>query len=71
MDEHGVDVDPTKIQLICNWLVSMTLIDIYSFLGLTNICPRYMLGLSYMSWPLIQVTKGGAKAKFIWSKSQE
>ena len=30
-----------------------------------------MLGFSHITWPLIQVTKGGAKAKFFWSKTQQ
>ena len=30
-----------------------------------------MLGFSHISWPLSQVTKGGAKAKFFWSESQQ
>ena len=29
-----------------------------------------MLGFSHITWPLSQVTKGGAKAKFYWSESQ-
>jgi len=28
-------------------------------------------GFSYIAWSLIQVTKGGSKAKFVWAKSQE
>ena len=29
-----------------------------------------MLGFSHITWPLIQVTKGGVKAKFFWFESQ-
>ena len=29
-----------------------------------------MLGSSHISWPLSQVTKGGAKEKLFWSESQ-
>ena len=29
-----------------------------------------MLGFSHISWALSQVTKGGGKDKFVWSKSQ-
>ena len=30
-----------------------------------------MLGFSHIAWALIQVTKGGGKAKFIWIESQQ
>ena len=30
-----------------------------------------MLGFSHITCPLIQVTKGGAKAKLFWSKTQQ
>ena len=30
-----------------------------------------MLGFSYITWPLSQVTKGGAKAKLFWLETQQ
>jgi hypothetical protein len=30
-----------------------------------------VLGFSHITWPLSQVTKGGAKEKFFWSESQK
>ena len=30
-----------------------------------------MLGFSNIAWSITQVTKGGSKAKFIWSKPQQ
>ena len=30
-----------------------------------------MLGFSHITWPLSQVTKGGAKAKLFWYESQQ
>ena len=30
-----------------------------------------MLGFSHITWPLTQVTKGGARAKFFWSEPQQ
>jgi hypothetical protein len=48
MDEHGVHVDPTKIQVIHDWPASMTLTNLHSFLGLTNLYCKFVLGiLSY------------------------
>jgi len=66
-----VYVDPTKIQVIRDWLAPTTLIELRSFLGLANFYRRFVLGFSHITWPLSQVTKGGAKEKFFWSKSQQ
>jgi hypothetical protein len=41
------------------------------FLGLANFYRRFVLGFSHIIWPLIQVTKGGAKEKLFWSESQQ
>jgi len=30
-----------------------------------------VLGFSHITWPLSQITKGGAKAKFFWFESQQ
>jgi hypothetical protein len=70
MDEHGVHVDLAQIQVIHDSPVLMTLTDLCSFLGLANFYCRFMLGFSHVAWSLSQVTKGGDKAKFFWSKSQ-
>jgi hypothetical protein len=69
--EHGVHVDPTKIQVIRDWPSSTTLTELRSFLGLTNFYHRFMLGFSHIAWALIQVTKGGGKETFVWGKSQQ
>jgi hypothetical protein len=71
IDERGVHVDPAKIQVIWDWLAPTTLTKLRNFLGLFNFYHRFMLGFSYITWPLSQVTKGGAKVKFFWSESQQ
>ena len=63
IDECGVHVDPTKIQFIRDWPAPTTLTELRNFLGLANFYRRFMLGFSHITWPLIQVTKGGAKEK--------
>jgi len=64
-------VDPANIQVIQNWPSLTTLIELRNFLGLVNFYRRFVLGFSHITWPLSQVTKGGAKEKFFWSKSQQ
>jgi hypothetical protein len=71
VDEHGVHVDPAKIQVIRNWPALSTLIELRSFLGLANFYRRFVLGFSHIAWALSQVTKGGGMAKFAWGKEQQ
>ena len=70
IDERGVHVDPTKIQVILDWPAPTTITELRNFLGLANFYCRFVLGLSHITWPLNQVTKGGAKEKLFWSESQ-
>jgi hypothetical protein len=69
--EHGVHVDPSKIQVICDCPTLNTLIELRSFLGLVNFYCRFMLGFSHIAWALSQVTKGDGKTKFVWGKEEQ
>ena len=68
--EHGVHVDPAKIQAIQDRLTPIKLTELHSFLWLTNFYYRFMLGFSHIAWALNQVTKVDGKDKFVWSESQ-
>ena len=69
VDENGVHVDPANIQVIYDFPTLPIVIELHSFLILANFYHKFMLGFSHIAWPLIQVTKGGWKAKFMWAKS--
>jgi hypothetical protein len=71
IDQHGIHVDPSKIQVIHDSLAPTTITEIQSFLGLANFYCRFMLGFSHIAWALSQITKGGGKAKFSWGRSQQ
>lgn len=71
VDENGVHVDPTKIQIIWDWPASTTLTELHSFLDLVSFYRRFVVGLSSIAQPLIQVTKGGGKAIFFQSETIE
>jgi hypothetical protein len=71
IDQHGVHVDPAKIQVIYDWPNPTTLTEIQSFLGLANFYHRFVLGFSHIAWALSQVTRGGSKTKFVWGLSQK
>lgn len=64
-------VDPAMIQVIRDWPALTTMTNLCNFLGLTNFYWRFVLGFSHITWPLSQVTKGRAKAKFFWSEVQQ
>ena len=71
VDEHGVHVDPAKIQVIRDCPALTTLKELQIFLGLANFYRRFMLGFSHIAWALIQVSKGGGREKFAWGKEQQ
>jgi hypothetical protein len=71
IDQHGVHVDPTKIQVIHDYLDPTTLTELRSFLGLANFYRRFVLGFSHIAWALSQINKGGGKEKFAWGRSQQ
>ena len=66
--EWGVHVDPTKIQVIWDCSAPTTLTELRNFLVLANFYCRFVLGFSHITWPLSQVTKGGAREIFFWSE---
>jgi hypothetical protein len=47
------------------------MIDLHSLLGLANFYHQFVLGFSHIAWALSQMTKGGVKAKFVWSTTQQ
>lgn len=52
IDDHGVHVDPTKMQVIQDWPTLTTLIELRSFLGLSISYQRFVFGFSRITWPL-------------------
>jgi hypothetical protein len=71
IDQHGVHVDPTKIQVICNWTAPKTLTELQSFLGLANFYHKFVLGFSHIAWALSQIKRGGGRENFAWGQSQQ
>jgi hypothetical protein len=71
IDQHGVHVDPAKIQVIHDWPAPTTLTELRSFLGLANFYHRFVLGFSHIAWALSQINRGGGKEKFAWGRSQQ
>jgi hypothetical protein len=64
IDEYGVHVDPTKIQVIRDWSAPTILTELQIFLGHVKFYRRFVLVFSHIAWALNQVTKVGGKEKF-------
>ena len=64
MDEHGVHMDLSMIQVIHDCLALTSLINIHSFLGLNSFYCNFLLGFPHITWSLTQVTKDVVKANF-------
>jgi hypothetical protein len=71
IDQHGVHVDPTKIQVIRDWPALTTLTELQSFLGLANFYHRFVLDFSHIAWALSQINRGGGNEKLAWGQSQQ
>jgi hypothetical protein len=69
--EHGLHVDPAKIQVTRDWPASTTLTKLQRFLGLANFYRWFVLGFSHIGWALFQVNKGGGRFKFVLGKEQQ
>jgi hypothetical protein len=52
VDEHGVHIDPAKIQFIRDWPASTSLTELQNFLGLANFYRWFVLGFSHIAWAL-------------------
>jgi hypothetical protein len=71
IDQHGLHVDPTNIQVIRDWPSPTTFTELRSFLGLANFYHRFVLGFSHIAWALSQINRGGGNEKFVWGRSQQ
>jgi hypothetical protein len=70
VDEHGVHLDPDKIQAIWDWSDLTRLTKLRSFLGIGNFYHRFVLGFSHIAWVRCHVTKGGGKTKVVCAELQ-
>ena len=64
VSEHGIQVDPAKIEAIMNWQEPKTPTEIRSFLGLAGYYRRFIENFSRIAAPLTLLTR--KNNKFNW-----
>ena len=70
ISKDGIAVDPKKIKAISDWPIPKDVTDIWSFMGLTGYCRRFIKDFSRIAYPITSLQKKGIK--FVWSsKCQE
>ncbi|XP_073151776.1 uncharacterized protein [Henckelia pumila] len=65
----GIEVDPSKVEAVQNWVAPKNATDIQSFLGLVGYYRQFIHDFSKISLPLTSLTRKGVKFK--WSEKCE
>jgi len=58
IDSTGIHVNPEKVQILKYWPIPQNIHELRSFLGLENFYRWFILGVTHITWPLNQLTKG-------------
>ncbi|XP_052171604.1 uncharacterized mitochondrial protein AtMg00860-like [Diospyros lotus] len=66
---QGIEVDPSKVEAVLNWLRPTNVNEVRSFLGLVGYYRRFIEGFSKLAGPLMQLTHKGTK--FEWTEKCE
>ncbi|XP_019442286.1 PREDICTED: uncharacterized protein LOC109347003 [Lupinus angustifolius] len=67
--QDGIDVDPTKVEVVLQWERPQTITEIKSFLGLAGYYRRCIEGFSKIVLPLTKLTQ--KNQAFEWSPQSE
>ncbi|XP_073120572.1 uncharacterized protein [Henckelia pumila] len=65
----GIEVDPSKVEAVRNWVAPKNATEIQSFLGLAGYYMRFIQDFSKIALPLTSLTQKGVK--FVWSDQCE
>ena len=55
--EHGIQVDPSKVEAVVSWRRLRSITDIRSFLRLVGYYRRFILGFSSLTLPLTRLVR--------------
>ena len=66
---RGIEVDPSKIEVVKEWRTPTNANEVRSFLGLAGYYRRFIEGFSKIATPMTRLTRKGEK--FVWSEKCE
>ncbi|GJY71398.1 putative reverse transcriptase domain-containing protein [Tanacetum coccineum] len=69
VNQNGIHVDPSKIEVLKNWKTPTTPSEIRSFLGLAGYYRRFIANFSKIAKPLTSLTQ--KNHKYVWGVEQE
>ena len=69
MSEHGIQVDPSKVEAVVSWRRPRSITDIRSFLELAGYYKRFIPSFSFLALPLTELTRKGIS--FVWDDNCE
>ncbi|GJV02324.1 putative reverse transcriptase domain-containing protein [Tanacetum coccineum] len=69
VNQNGIHVDPSKIEVVKNWKAPATPSEIRSFLGLAGYCRCFIANFSNIAKPLTSLTQKNQKC--MWGVEQE
>ncbi|KAK1626629.1 hypothetical protein QYE76_000944 [Lolium multiflorum] len=68
-DDHGIEVDPAKIEALESWPQPKTVTQVRSFLGLAGFYRRFVKEFGSIAAPLNELTK--KNVPFVWGVAQQ
>ncbi|XP_073061867.1 uncharacterized protein [Primulina eburnea] len=69
ISQHGISVDPSKVEAVLNWARPTNVPEIRSFMGLAGYYRRFIENFSKIARPITQLTQ--KNQRFIWSDECE
>ncbi|GJY13895.1 putative reverse transcriptase domain-containing protein [Tanacetum coccineum] len=69
VNQSGIHVDPSKIEVVKNWKAPITPSEVRSFLGLAGYYRRFIANFSKIAKPLTSLTQ--INQKYEWGKKEE
>jgi hypothetical protein len=61
---EGITVDPSKVKEVLDWKPSMTMSEVWSFLGLADYYRRFILNFSKIAKPVTELLK--KENRYVW-----
>jgi hypothetical protein len=67
LTEEGIEVDPSKVEVVFKWKQPSNVSEMWSFLEMAGYYHRFIKGFSSIARPMIELLK--KDNKFVWTQS--